>query len=758
MKVWHLEVDTPRKPERVSPGEAVELVCGTWPIAPGQTVYASVWVESATGPQNEFVRRARWLHNRGPNSYFSIPLGRFERGARVRYRVFAEDSEGKTVSAPEREFRVGPKIHLALLWHQHQPIYRDPESTRSRGSYLEPWVRLHALRDYYAMAAMVVPHKNLRLSINLTPALLVQIDDYLSGATDRAFELGMMPAEKLSSDERREIVATFFRAHPQHQICVHRRYRELYEMRSRGEPFRDRDITDLQMWFSLAWCGPELRDGSVSLPGGRSASVKRLLGKGRGFGREDFAELAELEWEILRQVVPIHAELQRAGRIEVTTTPFYHPILPLLVDSDRATLDRTGAALPRRFSHPEDADAQVRLAVLDYARRFGIEPRGMWPAEGAVSAEVVPLFARHGVRWIATDRGVLERSGRFGYRVQDADVSARPYRAEQDGLELAVFFRDTELSDAIGFEYQHQEDADHAAYDFVTRIKERFANRVRGDDDRVVTVALDGENPWGGYADDGRPFLHALYSLLAHDDEIETVTFSDFLGGSTGGRAHPIDSLERVDSLFTGSWADTPGSAPGVDLGPWIGEPEDNAAWELLGATRDALTNAGHTPESTPKAFDALYAAEGSDWFWWFGSGREADGDDTYDRLFRAYLRTALRRAGLAPGPELDRAIVPGFRAFQFDHELQRLDPGARLAVRVDCPGRIEWWLDGGPRKLTALVPAGGVMAGHARHQALLGPFGGDAKALEFVVLCENPDCKHESVACSGEVQRVEIG
>jgi alpha-amylase/alpha-mannosidase (GH57 family) len=752
MHVWHLETDTPRRPERASAGEAVELTVGTWPIEPGQNVFASVSVSAHLGRQTEFVRRARWIENVGANSYFAVDLGRFERGDHVRYRVFAEDARGQTVSIKERSFRVGPKIFLALLWHHHQPCYRALAQTSPRGSLLGPWVRLHALRDYCAMAALVAPHRDVRVTINLTPSLLTQLDAYLAGATDRALELTLKPPGELDGDERRELVTRFFDAHLDHQIFANPRYRELYELRAANDSFSDQDLGDLQMWFSLAWFGVELREGSVALPGGREVSVKRFIDQGRNFSRDDIQEVVALQYELMRAVVPIHAELQRAGRIEVSTTPFYHPILPLLIDSDSATLDRDGSWLPRRFQHPEDADAQVALAVADYTRRFGRPPRGMWPAEGAVSQASIPFFAQHGVEWIASDRGVLERSGEYGYRVDDPDVLCRPYRAEEAGESLAIFFRDTALADAIGFEYQHGASGEQAAYDFLTRIKERFARRVSGDDERVVTVALDGENPWGGYDRDGRPFLDALYRMLSSDDEIETVTFGELLD-----RAKPRE-LPRVHRLFTGSWADEPGSAPGVDLGTWIGEAEENAAWELLGAARDAISAQGHTPESSPRAYEALYAAEGSDWFWWYGADQESGHDDEFDALFRSHLRAAYEGAGLPAPAELGRAIVPGVTSYSFAGNTPRLDRGSRLAVRVECPGALEWRLDGGPVRLSELVPAGGVMAGFSRHQAVLGPFDGTARALEFRVLCKSQSCKHDTLACSGRVQRVEIG
>jgi len=466
-----------------------------------------------------------------------------------------------------------------LLWHQHQPVYKDTSHPSPKGSYLHPFVRLHALRDYFSMAALAAEHPGIHLTINLTASLLWQIEDYLEhGATDWQLELTLKPAESLSAEERQQLLGSFFAAHWHNQIYPHPRYKQLFEQRLERQPFSVQDLRDLQMWFNLAWFGKDFREGEVALPTGEIASVQGFIEKGRSFSLADVEAMVAEQYKIMRAIVPVHRQLQAQGQIEVTTTPFYHPILPLLVDTNQASIDRPGAVHPPRFSFPEDAETQVHEAIEYYQECFGRPPRGMWPAEGAVSQSVVPIFAQHGIQWIATDRGVLERSGRWGYNVNDPDVLCQPYRAEVGQHVVSVFFRDTQLSDAIGFQYQGYTDYDQAAKDFVRQVKERFAWQVGGDDDRILTVALDGENAWGAYRDDGRPFLHALYTLLENDTELETITFSEYLEGSSGrGLApHPIETQTRVYDLFTGSWIDEIGSAPGVDLGTWIGEEEEN--------------------------------------------------------------------------------------------------------------------------------------------------------------------------------------
>lgn len=643
------------------------------------------------------------------------------------------------------------KFYLAILWHQHQPVYKDTSHPTQQGSYLHPWVRLHAIRDYYSMAAYVAAHPGVHLTINLAASLLWQIEDYLEhGATDRQLEITLKPAETLTGEESEQTLGDFFDAHWHNQIFVHPRYKELFEQRLENRPFTHQDLRDLQIWFNLAWFGKEFRDGEVRLATGEVASVQRFVEQGRDFSLSDIEAMVAEQVKIMKAVVPIHRQLQKLGQVELTTTPFYHPILPLLVDTDQATIDRPGSAHPPRFTHPEDAEAQVRLAIDYYWKCFGRSPHGMWPAEGAVSQSVIPLFARQGVRWIATDRGVLDRSGRWGYQVDDPNVLCQPYRAEEGEQSLSVFFRDTLLSDAIGFHYYAYTDYEQAAQEFLRKAKERFAWQVTGDEDHILTVVLDGENAWGAYRDDGRAFLYALYDLLEHDSEVETVTFAEYLEGNPvrGVLPHPVEAQKKVYNLFTGSWIDENGSAPGVDLGTWIGEPEENWGWELLGQARAWLGQAGATPESAPAAFEALYVAEGSDWFWWFGEDQDSGNDQEFDDLFRTHLKNVYRALGAAPPEALESHIVPHKLVWTFTRPVERIQRQDRLSVVTNCPGRLTWWVDDAPLKTAEMIPVGGVMAGAQRYQLSLGPFSSSARELRIRFICTHPGCDRKNICC----------
>lgn len=760
MQLWHSTVDAPRTPNRVSAGEWVTLTVGTWPIEPGQDVWITVGVRRRSGETVESRMQAAWQRNSGVNSYWRAEIGPFADGEVVHYTIHGR-SAAHYVETAAPPFEVGPKLNVALLWHQHQPLYRELGHANPRGSYTQPWVRLHAIRDYYAMAHLLLEHPTLHLTINLTPVLLSQILDYTEqGATDRALELTLTPAERLTPDERADVLATFFDAHWHNQIFPHPRYKELFTQRRDGQPFTSQDVRDLQMWFNLAWFAKEFRDGAVQLATGESTTVSHFVAQGRGYTTADVDAMLEEQMKILRAVIPLHRQLQERGQLEISTTPFYHPILPLLVDTDGASVDRPGQSVPTpRFAHPEDAAAQVALAVAQYERLLGRPPHGMWPAEGAVSQLVLPLFARSGIRWIATDRGVLARSGRWGYDADDPDVLCQPYRAEQGDAQVSVFFRDTWLADHIGFHYQLYDDYETAARAFLDEIKNRFARRMSGDEDRVLTVVLDGENAWGAYRDDARPFLHALYGLLERDSELRTVTFGEYLDGNIrrGLRPHPAAEHRRVHELHAGSWIDEPGSAPGVDMGTWIGEAEENRAWSLLAQARDDLARSGASATIASDAFRAVYAAEGSDWFWWFGADHDSGNDAAFDDMFRRHLRSVYRARGVeAPAP-LDAPIVPRVVIWRFTHPVSRVAPGVRLAVQTHCAGTLTWRFDDGPAWTAALVPSGGAMAGTHRHAITLGPLPGDAAELKLRFRCAEPRCERREICCREDEHVVTI-
>jgi len=753
MRIWHLTADAPREPMRVAPGQPVRVVVGTAPVEPGQAVRVTYEVIHPSGSVERGMLNVPWHHNVHNASYWVANLGPFHRGDRVTYRVHGIVGDQR-VEMPPIHFNVGPRLYLALLWHQHQPCYinlaQPPE-----GAVAAPWVRLHALRGYYAMPALGATFPALRVTYNLTPVLLWQIEQYVTqGASDRWLELTRTPARRLSAAEQEEVLATFFAADWKSQILPFPRYLELYERRRARQPFSEQDLRDLQMWHNLAWFAPQLQQGEVRLPGGDTASVARWVDQEGAFREADIEEMLAEQYKLLRAIVPLHRELQEQGLIEVSTSPYYHPILPLLYDTNSATIDRPGSCKPPRFHHPEDAEAQVARAVEAYRHSFGRPPRGMWPAEGAVSPEVLPILGRAGVEWIATDQGVLHKSGAYGYDTTNPDVLDHPYQLRGDGRALAAFFRDAGLSNLLAFRY-HQafEDMEAAAADWLHQVLANTAERFSGQEDRVVTIALDGENTWNAYGAKAPSFFQALYRRLVESAEVQTVTFSQYLRGDPGQHlaAHPPAAQEQVAELFTGSWIDELGSAPGVDLGTWVGEPDENRAWALLGEAREALAEAAVTPDTHPRALESLYAAEGSDWFWWLGTDHAGPQNADFEVLFRLHLTNAYRLAGLEPPPSLAHPLIPWSLEWTFESRPEYARPLEQLTVRSNCFGTVTWRLDpGGEEGEAVMQPVAGFGQVTARYEATLGPFGPEVRQVRLSFRCHEHTAE-PLAACSVE-------
>lgn len=761
MEYWHGSEETPRLPANPSAREGVGVVAGTWPIQADQYLWLEYHVRHKDGSEESGRADFVWERNEAQNSYWRAEIGPFEDADEVEYSISGDAPDGVGKQRGPFSFRVAPKIHLALLWHQHQPLYKNLARKNQHGSYRFPWVRLHGLRDYYGMAALLAEFPEVHATINLTPVLLWQIEDYTErGATDRALDLTLRPPSRLAAAQREELLASFFDAGWHTQIYPWPRYAELFSMRGKRESFKTQDIRDLQMWFNLAWFAPEFQEDEVELPDGSTASVQRWIKKGAGYSTADIDEMVEEQFKVLRNIVAIHRKLQDQGQIEVATTPFFHPILPLIDDSSSGTLDREGAVLPTPFVRPEDAAAQVEQAVAFYADRFGHPPRGMWPAEGAVGPSVIRHFASAGVAWIASDRGVLEKSGRYGYETKDPNVLCRAYRIEdEEGRAVAIFFRDTALSDRIGFQYQHYPSAEKAANEFVLELKERFAWQVDDPSNRVVCVALDGENAWGSYPEHGRPFLRALYRALAEDSEIQTVTFAEYLEGNAKRRvlAHPVRGLARIHGLSTGSWIDEMGSERGVDLGTWIGEVEENRGWDLLRAAAADFDAMGVTPDTHPDAYQALMAPEGSDWFWWFGEDQSCDSDAELDDLFRGHLKAAYKAIGRRPPRALSRHIVPHIPVWTFAQQIRTIQSGDQISIRTNCPGQIEWETQARKGSTRDLFEAGGVMAGQQRYSTTLGPFSASDERVTFRFQCRNADCDRRADCCQADLHGITV-
>jgi alpha-amylase/alpha-mannosidase (GH57 family) len=514
--------------------------------------------------------------------------------------------------------------HVAILWHMHQPYYED----LATGEHVLPWVRLHALKDYYGMVALMREFPDVKVTFNLVPSLLVQLEAFAAArARDWHLELGLKPAGTLTENDRSMMLSEFFHAPRGRMIDQYPRYAELLQKRDEGGAYTQADFLDLQVWHKLAWVDPLYLDSDPR--------ARRLLQKQRGFSEEDKLQLREIELEILGRVIPEYRNAAERGQIELSTSPFYHPILPLLCDTDIYLRTHASATVPRPpFRHPEDAAEHLARAQQCHVRLFGHKPVGLWPSEGSVSDETAALAAQAGFQWLATDEAILgltigrefKRDG--DGRLEDPEPLYRPYSIETETQKIGCLFRDHSLSDLIGFVYAGW-NSEAAASDFVSRLAEagqRFSSATR--EDAVIAVILDGENAWEHYERGGRPFLRALYGNLARHADLRTVTMSEAVR----------QPRRTLNGIFPGSWIDG-------NFFIWIGHSDDVRAWRQL---RDAKQVFEQVSESAPeadreRAFQELLIAEGSDWFWWYGDDHSSEHDVEFDDLFRRHLRNVYR-------------------------------------------------------------------------------------------------------------------
>jgi alpha-amylase/alpha-mannosidase (GH57 family) len=503
-------------------------------------------------------------------------------------------------------------ILVSFLWHMHQPFYKDPV----RRCYVMPWAYLHGIKDYLGMPALLEEFPDVHQTFNLVPSLVLQLEEYARGdARDSSMELAFKPVDQLSAEDRGFIIERFFPIPTRTMLQPFPRYFELYERRSdasRHHAFSDQDICDVQVWWTLAWMDHDRRP-------------KDLVEKGRDFSENDKARLRRLVEDTIRQIIPEYRRMQEQGSIEISTSPFYHPILPLLIDSRVED-----ANVPVAVNFPYDAREQLARAQTFMRQRFGRTPAGLWPSEGAVSNDAMLLAAALGFRWAATDEGILAKSG--------VDLSwdnrHRLYHPYKRG-DITIFFRDRALSDLIGFQYMHAPAAESAA-DLIRRIKEL-------PDGSHLLIALDGENPWDYYPNSGRDFLRRAYEGIRNDSALEAVTLSEALD-----RRQP----EKLNWLAPGSWAN-------ASFSIWIGHPEDHQAWSWIVRARAALMERkGKVPDSNwDLAYEELLVAEGSDWMWWFGNDFSSDSDAIFDLLFRQHIGNVFQLVGLAEPAELEEPI-----------------------------------------------------------------------------------------------------
>jgi len=621
----------------------------------------------------------------------------------------------------------GKTLFLNIIWHQHQPLYLDPGSDQLQG----PWVRTHGTKDYYDMTAMLQKYPDIHCNVNLTSSLLFQLEEYYvnrlapfvdlkknrvdaegffreqRGKTDPWIDLALKPTAEFDETDKQYLLTNTWNAFGISDV-MYERFPEYADLRRKyrketGAVPSEQEMREIKFWFYLASFDPDFLTARVKLVTGVPIDLTDYLERKsdgtywlkKAVTEDDCNRIVAETYKVLSAILPLHKKMMYhpasfKGQVEVITTPYYHPILPLLYDSDLAKLCQPQDPMPQRFFFPGDAEAQVAKAISYYRSIFGILPSGMWPAEGSVAHDVVAVFGKHNIRWIATDEKILSRSK------PDNQPKYYPYAvyADHGSTESVVMvFRDTELSDKIGFKYQYWKGED-AAEDFVQHVLQYVP--TDDEQDRLLTVILDGENAWEWYRydHDGKDFQNALYqklSKLFHTKQVVTVTTTEYLLGNParGVPAHPIETLPRLSWLWPGSWIN-------ANYDTWIGEEEENLAWEYLLTARKDLGESGlepSAPNDAPprkgtkqwyayKAWESLYAAEGSDWFWWYGTDQTAPaGDKPFDLAYITLLNNVYAFAQKGGGKMPKRKFDPIIRT---EANLARAARGTMAQSRDD--------------------------------------------------------------------------
>jgi len=522
---------------------------------------------------------------------------------------------------------VKKKLSIAFVWHLHQPNYKDPETNM----YLMPWVRLHAIKDYLDMLLILDEFPKIKQTFNIVPLLMDQLTDYGSNnAHDVHSTLTIKPVEKLSAQDKSFVLNSFFDANYNSMIAIHPRYKQLYDKRhSTGtniEEFSLQEYSDIMMWFNLAWFDPYWIENHPE--------IKGLYQKEKNYTLEDRIRILELQRAIIRQIIPTYKNRLESEKIEITTSAYYHSILPLVIDNESAKVSNDDNNLPRNiFKQPEDALAQINKSIEKFEAVFGQKPKGFWPSEQSVSTETLKLIQKAGFKWTISDEGILSKTLGIGFERDLHGYLINPYSLcnaygfgkGKDALKL--FFRSSFLANLINFQYGSYEPkvAAEDLYSKLKKVQEKLESSP--DNYHVAVIALDGENCWESYQKDGIPFLRHLYRLISDDESLEAITASEYI--------EKIEKLHVINDIHPGSWINR-------DFKMWIGDPVKNLAWDYLSKVRKDLekfSKQKFDKKLLEKAWEEFYVAQGSDWFFWFGEPNDSGQDELFDFLFRNHLR-----------------------------------------------------------------------------------------------------------------------
>lgn len=537
------------------------------------------------------------------------------------------------------------KLSIAFYWHMHQPIYQ----LSAKGDYLMPWVRLHAVKDYLDMALWAKKFEKLKLNFNFAPVLLDCILEYANNdAHDIHSRLTITPEDELTNEDKIFILNNFFDTNYQTMILPNEEYHRLYqEVQVNGTSdvsiFTNQEYSDLMALFNLTWIDPLFKTSN--------AVLKKLVKKGKNYTLEDRITIIETQREIIRKIIPTLKRLADKDKIELTTSPYYHPILPILLDYKTIRKNATPDDELFNLKTELDAKVQTKMALDRMEEIFGKRPRGVWPSEQCVSAKTLNMFSSLGVEWSVSDEGILANSIGFEFEHDFKGYLNEPYhllktyKYKTENSDIKMIFRDSTIPNLIGFEYQNHNPIT-TANDLYDRIKVMQSKILSSPDkEHLLTIALDGENCWENYLEDGASFLKTLYTLITEDETLETVLISEYIDKA---KEH-----KNLPSISSGSWINR-------NFKLWIDEPVKDLAWSYLKRVRQDFSKFVKREPLNPNiklALRELFICEGSDWFWWYGEPNDSGRDSIFDFIFRTHLKNIYRYLDLDAPKYLDEPI-----------------------------------------------------------------------------------------------------
>jgi len=536
------------------------------------------------------------------------------------------------------------KLSIAFYWHMHQPMYQ----LSPMGDFLMPWVRLHAVKDYLDMVLILEKFENIKLNFNLVPILLDSLINYgEKGFHDIHSRLTIMNVAEFSPEDKKFVLKNFFDSNYETMILPSENYNKLYQKYIANPEkdinmFSNQEYSDLMALFNLSWFDPIYKNMYPKL--------KNLIKKGKNYTQEDRIDIIEIQRQIIRKIIPTYKQFLENGRIEITTSPYFHPILPILLDIKNIKKSHDDD-LPNNLNMESDAKMQTEMALDKIEKLFGKRPKGVWPSEHSISPKELDLFSELGIKWTISDEGILSNSINHefvrdfkGY-LEDPYLLLKSYKYHAKNSDIRLIFRESVIPNLISFEY-YNHDSVAAANDLYDRLKIIQSKLLSSpDENHLLTIAMDGENCWENYTHDGNIFLSTIYKLISDDPSLETVLISDYLEN---------DTPRKLNKVASGSWINR-------NFKLWIDEPLKNLAWTYLKHVKDdfleyAKKNPNHP--NIPLARKELFICEGSDWFWWYGEPNDSGRDNLFDFIFREHLKNIYLYLGMEAPAFLDNPLT----------------------------------------------------------------------------------------------------